>query len=98
MRRILGAGSTTSCFADTAILLWHVHTRSFSELYQPPIKNVQNLKRDEVIPLQYLARVIQTLANEIRFDKNFTGNGRSERSKDRYILFYKINSMFIYIA
>ena len=42
--------------------------------------------------------VIQTLENGIRIDINFTCKGRSERSKERYILFYTINSMYIYVA
>ena len=37
--------------------------------------------------------VVETLENEIRFDINFTCEGRS---RDRYILFYTINSIHIY--
>ena len=37
--------------------------------------------------------VVETLEDEIRFDINFTCKGRS---RDRYILFYTINSIHIY--
>ena len=39
--------------------------------------------------------VVQTLENKIRFDTNFACKRLSERSKDRHILFYTINSMQI---
>ena len=42
--------------------------------------------------------VVQTLENEIRFDVQYTCKERSERSKDRYVLFYTINSMHLRIA
>ena len=37
--------------------------------------------------------VVETLENKIRFDINFTCEGRS---RDRYILFYTINSIHLY--
>ena len=83
-------------FAYTAILLSRTHTVTPSFI-QPPIKIVQNVKRDEVISLWCCSvRVVQTLENEIRLVMNFTCKGRSERPKDRYILFNRINSMHIY--
>ena len=55
MRRILAAESPPrGCFAHTAILLWHTRTVTPNRI-QPPIKNVQNLKRDHVISFRYLA-------------------------------------------
>ena len=39
--------------------------------------------------------VVETLENEVRFDINFTCKGRS---RDRYILFYTVNSIHTYIA
>ena len=55
MRRILAAESPPrGYFAHTAILLWHTRTVT-PNLIQPPIKNVQNLKRDHVISFRCLA-------------------------------------------
>ena len=53
MRRFLGAESPPrGYFAHAAILLWCTVTLNCT---QPPIKNVQNLKRDGVISLRCLA-------------------------------------------
>ena len=46
--------SPRDCFAHTAILLWHTRTVTPNRI-QPPIKNVQNLKRDHVISFRCLA-------------------------------------------
>ena len=46
--------SPRGCLAHTAILLWHTRTVTPNRI-QPPIKNVQNLKRDHVISFRCLA-------------------------------------------